>query len=408
MHDDSPNAEGAPPRETAGRQGHQRADGQWEFAPESGSDHEHDTWDLATDPTPFAGEPNPALGPTPAIPPDALARSRAALKVWLGILVVFGVGGILFGQQELALLIAVSGVIIVAHAADFHPRFELLYRTVSIALIGVCGSTLLALAAYFRMSPPAGIAGVIVFPLSLVSGLLMFATGAPPVGMALARAMFGAKGDSHSFRLAARLTLFGFLVAVPGWFAAQPMFERSQDMNALFENLSLGGAVLGYIILALAAVGFLVRRDLSSTIERLGLTRLGTRHLLISALGVPVLWGLNIAGEWGQQHWFPALAVSDRRINEALAGALDRRAMMGLALTAGIGEEITMRGALQPKLGLVLTSLFFAALHIQYSWYGMALIFALGMVLGLIRKHSNTTTAMAVHALYDLAALLAT
>jgi membrane protease YdiL (CAAX protease family) len=113
-------------------------------------------------------------------------------------------------------------------------------------------------------------------------------------------------------------------------------------------------------------------------------------------------------GEWGQQHWFHSLWLADQRINQSLAGALDRRAMIALAMTAGIGEEITMRGALQPKLGLVRTSLFFAALHVQYSWYGMTLIFLLGIVLGLIRKRSNTAVAMTVHAIYDLVALLAT
>ena len=368
----------------------------------------HDDWDWESADPLTPGEPSPATEAVPAIPLEAVERSHWALRIWFGVLVVFGIGGLLLGQQELALLVAIAGVIVAAHAADFHPRFSLLYRTVSFALIGLCGSTLVAMAAYFRINPPSGIAGVIVPALSLVSGLLMFATGIPVVGMGLSHALFGARGDSHSYRLAARLTLFGFLIAVPGWFAVQPMFERAQDMNALFEHLSLGGAVFGYVILALASVGFLVRRDLRSTLDRLGITRLGTRDLLLIALGVPVLFGLNLAGEWGQHHWFPALADSDSRINHALAGALDKRAMIALALTAGIGEEITMRGALQPKLGLVLTSLFFAALHVQYSWYGMGLIFALGMVLGVIRKRSNTTTAMIVHAIYDLLALLAT
>lgn len=392
MNDDSPNSEGTPPLEPP--------------APPHTPVQDDGDWDSADSSAP--GEPLPVTETVPAIPPEAVERSRWALQIWFGILVIFGIGGLLLGQQELALLVAVSGVIVAAHAADFHSRFSLLYRTVSFALIALCGSTLVAMAAYFRLAPPAGLAGVIVPALSLVSGLLMFATGIPAVGMSLAHALFGARGDSHSYRLAARLTLFGFLIAVPGWFAVQPMFDRAQDMNALFEHLSLGGAVFGYVILALAAVGFLVRRDLRSTLDRLGITRLGTRDLLLIALGVPLLFALNFAGEWGQHHWFPALAASDNRINQALAGALDKRAMIALALTAGIGEEITLRGALQPKLGLVLTSLFFAALHVQYSWYGMALIFALGMVLGVIRKRSNTTTAMIVHAAYDLLALLAT
>jgi CAAX protease family protein len=67
-----------------------------------------------------------------------------------------------------------------------------------------------------------------------------------------------------------------------------------------------------------------------------------------------------------------------------------------------------MRGALQPRLGLVLTSLLFASLHVQYSWYGMVVIFLLGMVLGTIRRRTSTTAAMAVHVLYDIVAVLTT
>jgi hypothetical protein len=360
--------------------------------------------------TPPAGDApfDAAPAPIPALSPEAVERSRRALGVWLIILLVFGVGGVLFGQQEMALMVAISGVVIAAHAADFHPRFELLYRALSVVLIGMCGVTLLGLAAVLRQSSPGGPLGAVIPSVTVVFGLLMFATGLPRVGMGLARFLFGARGDSHSFRLAARLTLFGFLLAIPGWFAAQMLLGQSADMTAMFKDLSFGGAVFGYIVLALAAVGFLIRRDLRSTLERLGLTRPRARDLLLVAIGVPVLWGLNSAGEWGQQHWFHSLWESDRRFNESLVGALDHRAMLALALTAGIGEEITMRGALQPKLGLVRTSLFFAALHVQYSWYGMTLIFALGLVLGIIRKRSNTAVAMAVHAIYDLLALIAT
>ena len=50
----------------------------------------------------------------------------------------------------------------------------------------------------------------------------------------------------------------------------------------------------------------------------------------------------------------------------------------------------------------------FAALHVQYSWFGMVLVFALGVTLGLIRKHTSTTAAIVVHGLYDMLAVFAT
>jgi membrane protease YdiL (CAAX protease family) len=74
-------------------------------------------------------------------------------------------------------------------------------------------------------------------------------------------------------------------------------------------------------------------------------------------------------------------------------------------LSAGVGEEVTLRGGLQPRLGIPLTALLFAALHVQYSWFGMGLVFALGLALGLIRKHASTTAAIVVHGIYDMLAV---
>ena len=76
-----------------------------------------------------------------------------------------------------------------------------------------------------------------------------------------------------------------------------------------------------------------------------------------------------------------------------------------LGLSAGIGEEITLRGALQPKLGIALTSLLFASLHVQYSWFGMLALLFFGLLLGVIRRRTSTTVAIAVHALYDVLAV---
>ena len=77
-----------------------------------------------------------------------------------------------------------------------------------------------------------------------------------------------------------------------------------------------------------------------------------------------------------------------------------------LGVSAGVGEELAMRGALQPRFGLIGTSLLFAVLHVQYSPIGILTIAALGMLLGLIRKRTSTSTAIAVHVLYDIVAAL--
>src|SRR5258706_7977121 len=77
----------------------------------------------ATGAVPGVGPASATTAATPGLSPEAIERSRNALSVWLLILGVFGVGGLLLGQQELAPLVAVSGVVMAAHAAAFLPRF---------------------------------------------------------------------------------------------------------------------------------------------------------------------------------------------------------------------------------------------------------------------------------------------
>ena len=60
------------------------------------------------------------------------------------------------------------------------------------------------------------------------------------------------------------------------------------------------------------------------------------------------------------------------------------------------------RGALQPIFGIVPTSLIFAVSHVQYGLSPATLtVFLLSVVLGIIRKRSNTTVAILVHAGYN-------
>ena len=54
----------------------------------------------------------------------------------------------------------------------------------------------------------------------------------------------------------------------------------------------------------------------------------------------------------------------------------------------------------------MLTAVVFASLHVQYSWVGMLTIALLGALLGLVRSRTNTTTAILIHALYDVFAVL--
>jgi membrane protease YdiL (CAAX protease family) len=88
--------------------------------------------------------------------------------------------------------------------------------------------------------------------------------------------------------------------------------------------------------------------------------------------------------------------------------------LAAISLAAGVGEELLFRGALQPlaerwwgaAIGLVVTSFVFGALHAMSLIY-FVLAAAVGLYLGWLARHfGDLLTPIAVHALYDFAALV--
>jgi hypothetical protein len=327
--------------------------------------------------------------------------------VWLGILLALGAGGLMLGQEEMAFLVVASGIFVAAQAADVDARWEWLYRAVLAVVVVFTALAFVALAVLVRqLDLAAGLRGLLVAT-AAASAAVTLLTLHVPVADRLVRLLFRVPHGSHTLRLAARLTLFGLLFALPGWFAFRDVVDQLiEDPGRLIEDLALGGSLVGYVTLALASIGFLVRRDLAASLERLGVGCPTLRAALVVLAGAAALFVLNGAGEVVQRTYLPALWEQDRRMTEAIVGGLSAGGAVVLGLSAGVGEEITLRGALQPRLGVLLTSLLFAALHVQYSWFGMLMIFVFGCVLGLIRARTNTTVAMGVHTVYDIGALL--
>jgi membrane protease YdiL (CAAX protease family) len=78
-----------------------------------------------------------------------------------------------------------------------------------------------------------------------------------------------------------------------------------------------------------------------------------------------------------------------------------------IGLTAGIGEELFFRGALQPRFGIVLTAAAFALMHQQYelSWVLVGM-FGIGILLGIERKRYGTAAAIVTHATMNIIAVM--
>jgi membrane protease YdiL (CAAX protease family) len=161
------------------------------------------------------------------------------------------------------------------------------------------------------------------------------------------------------------------------------------------------------LILAFVGVGIFVRRSPREAIERLGLVPpRQKRWWLVAVVGIiaflAIAYGIErVADKLSpstQQQVTNATNVLFSRFNNPFGVIL-------LGLLPGIVEETLFRGALLPRLGIVVTAVLFAALHTQYAiTFATLEVFVLGIGLGLLRVRSGSTLpCMVTHAGYNIA-----
>ncbi len=179
-----------------------------------------------------------------------------------------------------------------------------------------------------------------------------------------------------------------------------PADQRRVSLSTLWMQ------TLGFIVLAFVGVGWPLRRSWAATLARLGLGRLRMRQAVIGAGLALALVAALIPLDYLSGMLNLAVDEEVRRLNELLIGPLMESipGILTLGLAAALGEEILVRGALQPRFGLFWTAVIFALLH---SNYGLSLstgvVFVLGLVLGWVRRRYNTGAAIILHAVYNMA-----
>ena len=157
------------------------------------------------------------------------------------------------------------------------------------------------------------------------------------------------------------------------------------------------------MLIALFSVGLFTRRRPAAVLDRLGIVRPALWQLLVAVAVAGAFYAVSQGGQYLQEQLDPNLA---RRLEEATshyyAGIGGVVGIGVIALAPGIAEESLFRGALQPRLGILLAALAFTAVHTQYALtIDTLLVFALGCGLGLVRRFLNTTTAISTHAAYN-------
>jgi membrane protease YdiL (CAAX protease family) len=339
--------------------------------------------------------------------PDLSARVASGLRFWFVLITGLGVASFVLGQGDVAALAALAGLCVAAQAADIDARWQMLHVLLSWVVPAGGAIMLVMMGLLLAQGGPTRPAELAMVGLSYAAAVASLLVAARPLAQALARVWFRVPEPSRTLRLAARIVFIGLIMAGPLWLAMRILLPSIiDDLGGLLSGTGFGLGLIGYVMVGFAAVGYRLRRDLRESMLRLGLGPLHSGHVAPVLLGLAALIAFNSGAEFFQRRYFAEWWLEDQRINQAIRSGLGFGEMLLLGLSAGIGEEITLRGALQPKLGLFWTSLLFAVLHVQYSWFGIAVIFAIGIILGVIRNRTNTTVPMAIHALYDIIAVL--
>jgi membrane protease YdiL (CAAX protease family) len=181
--------------------------------------------------------------------------------------------------------------------------------------------------------------------------------------------------------------------------------QNSTNVNANGALATLWVQQILMALLAIVGVGWLTRRSFGQAMVRLGITGITGRQLWL-ALGLALLMVPVVAGieALGSLVGFGADADVEA-LSEELFGPLFRSpfGILTIGLAAALGEEPLFRGAAQPRFGMIITALLFALVHSNYGiTISTVVVFVLGLVLGWLRNNHNTTTAMVMHASYNI------
>lgn len=249
---------------------------------------------------------------------------------------------------------------------------------------------------------------------AIVAGLVGVGLCVPPLRKVMGRPpRRGFWADPPVF-----LALWLFVVVLTNNAVSFLIFTQESDVSTLFPGgrLTPGeifSSQLPFVIVALLGVGIGIRRSLGETLRRLGYTRVSPSQAGIAVLFIVAATGLSVAADALFAALQPDLYKTVGDLSDSLfdtAGLSPVSAILFsllIGLGAALGEETLFRGAVQPRLGILLTSVLFASMHIQYGPSVLLLfIFVLSIGLGLLRRHVNTTASFIAHAGYNATGVL--
>jgi hypothetical protein len=241
---------------------------------------------------------------------------------------------------------------------------------------------------------------------SFLTGILAFIPLFAPVRRWLARAL---PIDPESIVHATALVYAVYQIGLSfGQIALIGDLENLIDAQLALDIWDVLLTGLPLVLFGLVGVGLLIRRDGGSTLARLGLLRPTWKQLLLAVAVSALLLGVDFVVSLAWEELDPAgYDLLDRVTQNLFGNLMTVGGALVLGLSAGISEELLFRGAVQPRLGLLLATFLFAIGHLQYGLTVATLeVFVIGLVLGLMRKWTHTTICVLIHASYNTVGVL--
>lgn len=209
------------------------------------------------------------------------------------------------------------------------------------------------------------------------------------------------------------MTGLSIVLGLLGFFIGNSLAPMAGDPPELMPSVGILELLVQaafLVAIAYIAVGFPYWRDVRAATERLGIVAPDPRTIGIAIAATFACFAAAAIAGLASQQFDPELNESLNEIVDQMTAQVQNPiGAVVLGASAGIGEEAIFRGALQPRYGIIIPSLLFTMLHGPQYGFNLALLglFGVSVILGLLRKHVNTTAAMITHALFNAVQVLA-
>jgi uncharacterized protein len=213
--------------------------------------------------------------------------------------------------------------------------------------------------------------------------------------------------------------MFAGQIAVVGWFVLrrEGPFDMASAIHVVGGGLTISLSVIMGLPAVLAALWVAIRLSRTPFADYLALRRPSWSNLLIGVVALVLLvMGWDLLSRMTGREVTPGF-MGDVLQSAKADGAL-WLLVLAFCVAAPVSEELFARGFLyrgwsesflRAPGAILLSSLVWTALHLQYDWFFFGEVFCIGLLFGYIRYRSNSTwLTIILHGLNNLAAVIQT